>query len=207
MHKLDNNRIDLNLLRVLHVLIEERNVSRAAARLHLSQSATSHALARLRSHFDDPLLSRTPRGMQLTSRAEALAPSVARILQEVAVLADIGAQRSFSPADARGRVRMAVMPTVAIALLPPLMSRLASSAPHLRIELSHWTVASPADLVAGRIDLAVGPRVTEREGRLRIEPLLTDTWVCVVRRGHPAIERGLTQAEYESWPHVRLDSA
>jgi DNA-binding transcriptional LysR family regulator len=80
MNEVDLRRADLNLLVVFQRLLAERHVGRAAKRLHLTQSAASHALGRLRTMFDDPLFVRYPKGIEPTSRALALAPAIADIL-------------------------------------------------------------------------------------------------------------------------------
>src|SRR5918996_1164572 len=80
MNEIDLRPADLNLLVVFQALLAERHVGRAAQRLALTQSATSHALGRLRSQFNDPLFVRHPKGVEPTARALALAPTVAEIL-------------------------------------------------------------------------------------------------------------------------------
>lgn len=202
MHEIDIKGLDLNLLRVLHVLLEERSVTRAAERLNLSQSATSHALARLRRHFDDPLLTRTPQGMRPTARAETLAPAVGRIMADIAALSGAPA---FVPAEAERLVRLTVAITAAIGLVPRLAARLAEAAPKLRLECRQWSADTLDELEAGLIDAAIGTASQRASDRFRIAPLMTEPYVCVVRRGHPVLAEGLTRAAYERWPHVYLD--
>jgi DNA-binding transcriptional LysR family regulator len=83
MHKINLAQLDLNLLMALHALLEERSVTRAGETLGLSQSATSHALNRLRKLFDDPLLVRTSKGMVPTPRAENLLEPLRKILSDI----------------------------------------------------------------------------------------------------------------------------
>ena len=94
-------KVDLNLLVALHVLIEERSVSKAAARLHVTQPAMSKTLNRLRETFDDPLFARSKRGIQPTPRAEALANELIHVLLDIEGLLDAG---EFSPQAFRGEI-------------------------------------------------------------------------------------------------------
>lgn len=202
MHEIQLGRLDLNLLRVLHLLLEERSVTRAAERLHLSPSATSHALARLRAHFDDPLLTRTADGMRPTTRAEAMAPALAQLMTDIRGLA--GAE-TFDPAAAVAPVRMTASSTTMIEVLPKFARILAAEAPGLTLQCGNWTADTLDELYAGRIDLAIGARGQCAGEGLEIEQLMTDRYVTVVRRGHPVIETGLTRAAYETWPHLLID--
>jgi len=91
--------LDLNLLRLLDALLAERSVSRAAARVGLSQSAASHALRRLREHFDDPLLVRTAQGMTLTQRADRMREALHQALADLARA--VAPSEPFAPATER----------------------------------------------------------------------------------------------------------
>jgi len=92
-------RIDLNLLAALDALLAERNVTRAAERMHMTQSAMSGVLSRLRDYFEDPLLVPVGRSMQLTPRAESLIQPVRDIILQVD--ATLGVKPDFKPAEAR----------------------------------------------------------------------------------------------------------
>lgn len=204
MRQRDIKHLDLNLLRVLHVLLEERNVSRAAERLFLSQSATSHALARLRQHFNDPLLTRTARGMRPTSLAEAMAPTLTRVLSDVAGLAG---DAPFAPESAEGLVRITALATGTITLAPRLVRALGAQAPMLNVEIQQWHEGTLDEIEAGRIEFGIGTRPQcEREG-LAMQRLFADRFACVMRKDHPAARKPLTKEVYETWPHVVVDAA
>jgi len=202
MHEIDLHRLDLNLLVALHVLIEERSVSRAAERLHLSQSATSHALGRLRDYFGDPLLVRTARGMEPTPRALALAPPLDKALGE---LAGVARRSAFEPPAASGIFRMTITVTASVVLVPRLVERLAALAPDVHLECRHWSADTLPQLDSGLVDLALGARGHGDLGRFRVEPLMVDDYACVVRRGHPVVGGGLSRAAYEAWPHLLIE--
>ena len=132
MHEIDVSATDLNLLVVLDVLLQERNVTRAAKRLHRTQSATSHALGRLREQLGDPLLVRVGGEMRPTPKAEQLAGEVSRILRTIArVLAQRGA---FDPATT-DRVFTLAGPDFVAATLPVLIARMAKLTPAAGVEL------------------------------------------------------------------------
>src|SRR5690349_16906865 len=99
MAAMDPERLDLNLLRVLEALLAERHVTRAAARLGLTQSAVSNALRRLRAAFGDELFQRTPAGMEPAALARELAGPVGAALDAVRAAAALN--RPFDPATAR----------------------------------------------------------------------------------------------------------
>lgn len=200
---MDLRRLDLNLLHVLHVLLEERSVSRAAERLHLSQSATSHALARLRRHFNDPLLTRTRNGMQPTTRAEALAPGVARVLAEISHL--IGPDR-FDPASISGLVRIAALTTATMNLIPDLAAQLAHRSPGLRIDCCQWTEQTFDAIETGKIDIAIGTEWQDQRDWVQSETLMREEYVCVVRKDHPLTTAPVTRESFEAWPHLIVES-
>src|SRR4051794_5197038 len=105
MHQIDLSRGDLNLLVVFETLFQERHVGRAARRMALSQSATSHALGRLRQLFEDPLFVRNPRGVEPTSRGRELAEPIARALAQIRSV--MAPTEAFDPAKLRRTFRIA----------------------------------------------------------------------------------------------------
>src|SRR5687767_3262751 len=124
--------LDLNLLRALDALLAERHVTRAAARLGITQSAASHALARLRDVLEDALLVRGPRGTMVpTPRAIELAPAVHRILDELADV--LRGDATFDPATATHTFRVGAFDYVELVILPRLVARMARLAPGIGI--------------------------------------------------------------------------
>lgn len=199
----DIAQLDLNLLVHLHVLLEERHVSRAAARLRSSQPALSRSLARLRSHFDDPLLVRAGNTLVPTERAKALLPELEQILRGVEQLTH-GTQ--FNPADARGTIRLSAPDVVALMLVPPLLQQLATRAPNLDLEVVQWQADWRPHLERGEIDLTVGFPKGDEPG-LYATPLLEQDWAVVLRKGHPALLGKWTAEVFASLPHVLVTAA
>src|SRR5579864_5144939 len=123
--------VDLNLLVVLDALMQERNVTRAASRLALSQPALSHALGRLRHMLKDDLFVRSPKGMIPTPRAESLAVPIRRALDELQHSLE---PPQFDPANAARHFRIAVDNYAAIVLVAPLTARITKTAPGVTLE-------------------------------------------------------------------------
>src|SRR4051812_4402235 len=153
--------LDLNLMVVLQALLAERNVTRAARRVGLSQSAASHALGRLRQALGDPLLVRSGRRLDLTPRAVALLPPLERGLLELAS-AVVGEPR-FDPRTARRSFTMSMADYGQAVLLPPVLARLRRQAPGFDLTV----VAFPDTLElmdSGKVDLALLARIALPSG-------------------------------------------
>lgn len=200
MHGIDVAAVDLNLLVVLDVLLQERNVTRAAKRLGRTQSAVSHALARLRDQLGDPILVRVGGEMRATPRAERLAGEVSRLLRALGrALAPEGA---FDPARS-DRVFTLAGPDFVAAILPTLLARVGPLAPGLGVELAPVAPGLLRDVADGRIDLAVAPaRTAPVEGVTRA-PLVTLDWAVYARRDHPAAKAWSAKA-WAAHPHIRV---
>ncbi|QGZ28955.1 LysR family transcriptional regulator [Stutzerimonas stutzeri] len=174
---------DLNLLRVLDALLRERNVSRAAERLSLSQPAVSNALNRLRELLDDPLLVRVGRAMQPTPRALSLEAPIRDALQQIEHTLNAG--DLFDPATSHQRFVIAVTDYVELICMPALMAHLARVAPGIQLAIQHLTPCLPSEaLDNGELDLVLG-RFLEVPTRFHTRRWATETLQVAVRRGHP----------------------
>jgi DNA-binding transcriptional LysR family regulator len=196
----DTRRVDLNLLLALDALLAERNVTRAARRLHLSQPALSARLQRLRAIFRDPLLVPAQRGMIPTQRALELREPLREALEKVhAVVAD---RAPFDPSQADLIVNIAASDYVQCALLPPLMVALKRNAPHMR---PAWRQLNTADLFEQmqrtEVDLAIMTANTAPP-QLRSRILFTERYVFIARRGHPRVRRSLDLDTFAALEHV-----
>ncbi|HTY71564.1 MAG TPA: LysR family transcriptional regulator [Actinomycetes bacterium] len=174
--------LDLNLLPTLHALLETRNVTRAGERLHLSQPATSSALSRLRRHFDDELLVRVGREMQLTPLAQTLLPLVTEALVQVERTFDVRLEFDASTSDRRFRVRASDYATCMVN--EPLRRLLSLEAPGVSVQ---FTPQSPDRLASGTTDadLLVAPVGYGVTGPHDV--VLRDHFVAVVSRQHAAL--------------------
>lgn len=191
--------MDLNLLLALHALVEEASVSRAAARVGVTQPAMSRSLARLRDHLGDALLVRTGRGMRRTPRASSIAAPLRQLLVELDAV--VGARPSFDPASSRRTFDVATPDYGATVLLPPLLERLARLAPGVGVRIHPVPDDLGSALEAGSVDVAVVPRRAEAPG-LVWSRLFSERFVCLARRGHPKIRQQLTLDVYCRLGHV-----
>ncbi|MEI2299374.1 LysR family transcriptional regulator [Ensifer sp. MJa1] len=191
--------IDLNSLVVLDALLTERHVSRAAIRLNKSQPAVSHALARLRSLFDDPLLVRHGGQLEPTLRALEIAPRLAEALAHMRQL--VGSQ-AFDPARERHVFRLAMSDYAALVLLPQLMATLRQRAPNVDLIVSQASrEVMMSQAVDGEIDLALGVFPTLAED-LRTSLLFEEDFACLADAASLGGERTMALAAYLERPHV-----
>lgn len=194
--------LDLNLVRALDALLAERHVTRAATRLGITQSAASHALARLRDVLEDPLLVRGPRGVMLpTPRALALGPAIHRVLDDLARA--LRGPETFDPATARHTFHVGAADYVGLVVLPRLVERLGRQAPGIDLWIHPFADWGDAELAAGTLDLVLGPpRRTARTAGSYEKVLFAETFTCVLRARHPLAGSRMTLARYTSLGHV-----
>ena len=196
----DIRSMDLNLLKALDALLDECNVTRAAARLGLTQPAMSGMLTRLRESFGDPLFARAQRGMVPTQRALALAPGVKQLLAGIdALLPPPG----FDPATARLTFTIAATDYALRAIAVPFLSVLKPLAPHMRVALVPLRNGEvQTQLERGQISLALlSPENTPADLHARV--LFQERYVCVLRDGHPAATgRKLTLEQFCALDHA-----
>lgn len=201
MQQIDIKQIDLNLLIVLKVLLEESSVTKASQKLNLSQSATSHALKRLRKIFNDPLLERSSSGMLATPRALALQLSLENILFDIEKLVT---EPIFIPELARGTIRIAASDYATTVILPSVLRELSLKNPYLDIECYDWHPETLDRLKSGEFDLCLGIVDLDTTHEFGYEHLFTEDFVSIVRVEHPIIKKGITLESYIAWPHVLI---
>ena len=195
--------LDLNLLAVLDALLTVRSVTRAADRVGLSQSATSHALARLRDHFGDALLVRSGDAMVLTERASSLVAPIRNALSALdEALRDT---RGFEPKRDRRTFTVAMSDYLGVVLLPSLVERIAREAPHVDLRIASIVRDVETSLAAGDVDLVLGMAALPDDAPgLFQQRLFDEHYVCLVRRGHPAAGRELTVEDYCALSHALI---
>jgi DNA-binding transcriptional LysR family regulator len=197
--------VDLNLLVVFDALMQERNVTRTAGRLALSQPAVSHALARLRHMLRDELFVRSPKGMVPTPRAEQLAGPVRHAVEELQRALE---EEEFDPAKATRTFRVAVDNYSAVVLTAPLAARIAKLAPHITLDFQPSGTLDVADMFdRGLLDVALG-FFTQPAERFGHRKLLGDGLVVLMRKDHAAASgRKLTPEKFASLPHLDVSSS
>lgn len=204
-------QVDLNLFVAFDALVQERSVTKAAARVGVTQPAMSHTLNRLRDLFDDPLLVRGRGGMMLTPRAEALALPLRSGLLSLQRALDEPA--AFDPKRSRRLFRIVSPDLFDVLALPTLLHRIGKRAPHVDVAvLPTWSQLHD-QLETGDVDLAILPVLVGADSvdeagamphDLMRRVLFHDRLCCFVRRGHPAVDgRGrLSLRAYTSLSHV-----
>jgi LysR family nod box-dependent transcriptional activator len=195
------HKLDLNLLVALDTLLEERSVSRAAARQHLSQSAMSSALSRLREYFGDELLVSVGRRMEPTALALSLAPQVRNILQQVRVT--IETRPTFHPATAQRRFRIMTSDFLIEVLLADVVRQLAATAPAIQLQIMPSGESSLAAFLRGDIDLIIAPERNLVEDHPRAL-LFEESFSCVVWSGNTSVSDPLTIEQYLAMSHVAV---
>ncbi len=197
---MDTRRVDLNLLVALEALIAERNVTRAAARLNLSQPALSAQLNRLRDLFGDPLLIPAQRGMIPTQRALELQEPLHLALEHIRGV--VSEQTPFDPTTAEATVSIAASDYVQYAVLMPLIFALQQEAPGIRVAwrpVDGRTISSQME--KGDIDIGLITPDSAPD-QLRIRKIYDERFVCIARRDHPVVNRSLDLTTFAGLDHV-----
>lgn len=194
--------LDLNLLVVLDALATERNVTRAARRVGLTQPAMSNALRRLRRMFHDELYLRGPGGMEPTARALELVDGVRHILRQADRLlaTDVG----FDPATSRRTFTARMSDLVGFLALPTIAQRLRQQAPGMTLEVLHMAPERALRaLETQQLDFAVSMGLAHSEA-VRSEPMLPDRMCCVMGAQHPLAGQRLTLERFLATDHLRV---
>ncbi|UXN58505.1 LysR family transcriptional regulator [Phyllobacterium zundukense] len=197
---MDTKRLNLNLLVTLETLLVEQNVTKAAARLNLSQPAVSAQLNRLRHEFDDPLLIPAQRGMTPTAKAMELLEPLRQALDQVR--ATVVSHRNFDPAEAKLTVSIACTDYLQAVVVKPLVVELRMRAPGVRVALRNLDVPQlDAQMVRGDVDLALmTPQAASPS--LRTRHLFNERYVLIGRRKHPRLREGITVEEFAEMDQV-----
>ena len=200
--------LDLNLLRVFDVVMAERNLTRAAERLSITQPAVSNALKRLKDSVGEDLLTRAASGVKPTPRAEALWPEVRAALGN---LRDALAPDAFNPATDAVSFRLAMPDAIAASILPAIVAQIDRAGALADLRVMPLTTRDPAPMLErGDADLAVGAfpetvaalRALGDDAALRQAHLQQSDFVCVMRQGHPLAQAEVTLDAYCAASHL-----
>lgn len=192
-------RMDLNLLIALDALLTECNVTRAAERVHVTQSAMSGVLGRLRTYFDDQLLVPVGRSMRLTPRAESLVQPVRDIL--IKVDSTLGVRPEFDPATAQRRFTLVASDYVCQVLIAEVIRRVVQLAPSVSFDIRPSSATMAQDLEQGSIDFLITPaHLTLAEHPQTI--LFEDTYQVVACAQNALLANGISNELYRTLGHV-----
>ena len=195
------DKIDLHLIRVLHTVLTERSVSRAALRLGMYQPAVSAALKRLRDLAGDPLLVRSGSGMMPTETGQRMVEPAAAILRAAeGLFSDV---RGFDPRTAARTFRIAASDYFDPLFLPALVARIKAEAPLCVIEIYPLSPETHyhAQLAQGDIDVVIGNWLQPTDD-LHMTSLMTDEIVSMVSTKHPAVRRGWDATGWLEAEHI-----
>jgi DNA-binding transcriptional LysR family regulator len=202
MNQRDIRSLDIGMLRTFDALMRERSVSRAAARLFLSQPAVSASLGRLRETFGDPLFTRTAHGVTPTPRAQALASQVDKVLADIAALLE--SEQPFDPAVSSRIFRIAGSDHASRGILPELGRMLTALGSGIRIVWEPpgtWSI--PERLQRGDLDLAVIARI-KMPRDMETAVLYEDHYVYAMRADHPRAAEPVTMDLFCEIPQIFL---
>ncbi|MFB9137300.1 LysR family transcriptional regulator [Vibrio olivae] len=203
-------RMDLNLLVCLKVLIEERNVTRTAQRLCLSQSAVSKSLAKLRLQFDDPLFVRQSYGLKPTPRALFLQPKVDALIHHLEQLAE---PEVFDPKSSEYKFEIASVESVYPLILPHFLEDIFQQAPNVTLSTHVWSDQTFKQIQSGQLDFGItGKDIDANDARLTMMTpsdicemeIYQDNHQCMMRADHPILSRTWNLETYLSLRHVQV---
>ncbi len=201
---------DFNLLPLLEVLLEEQSVTAAAERLHLSQSAVSKQLNKLRESFDDQLFERTAHGLRPTPKAKQLGPEIRQILNQVSSLTR---PSDFDPSMSHRRFRLELVETAYSLTYPRFMPTLLKQAPKITIDSQTWHNESMERLLRCDTDLGIACRewderslqhVNNLPSALRYVELTRDISLCLAREGHPLLSEEWNLNTFLKYRHIQV---
>lgn len=194
--------IDLNLMAVFSAIYAEKNISKAAERLGISQPATSNALARLRKTLDDPLFVRNGKGVTPTARAIDLIEPVEKALDLIQT--SLNKKSDFNFSQERRTFNVAMSDYSEYMLLPRVLNWMAEFAPSLQINVWPIEGSNLADgFERGKLDLAIGYIPTLSEG-FHKQRLFNESFLSIMRADHPAAKEELSMQDFLAYPHISL---
>jgi len=195
------SRTDLNLLLTLQVLLESGSVSETARQLHLTQSAISKALGRLRRQFNDPLFHRVSKGLVATPFAQRLQRPLHDWLETAAGLF---VHEDFDPATWNGEFMLAAHDYLHVTLVPRLLALLREQAPHVRVKVQSQYSHQLQGLERGELDFVLNLQFSKLSSEFRSDVLYSDEPVILARAAHPLRKQRWVADDLFRYPRVAL---
>ncbi|GLR74014.1 LysR family transcriptional regulator [Aliivibrio sifiae] len=203
-------QFDYNLLNTLEVLLEEQSVTSAALRLHLSQSAVSKQLAKLREVFGDPLFERTSYGLRATPRAKQLAPELRQVLQHLELFTR---PQHFEPSESQRTFDIHMVEPAYSLTYPHFMPEILKQAPQVNVHAKTWRRDSLDQLLRCEIDMAISCWEWDSRSKWHMEnipnelnyvELVKDHAVCLVREEHPLFQEKWGLDTFLKYRHLQV---
>jgi LysR family transcriptional regulator, nod-box dependent transcriptional activator len=202
-HPVRYHKLDLNLLTALKALLAEKNVTRAGEAVHVTQSAMSGILSRLRDYFGDPLIVQVGRKMELTSLAESLVEPVNDVLLRID--ATIATRPEFNPLTTRRHFSVVASDYSIHVLLLDVLRRVHHDAPGMSLEFRNPSESAAAELEAGEVDFIVNPESQNSQGQSGTV-IFEDSYVIVVDAGNTEVGDSIAIDQYLALRHVAFKS-
>jgi DNA-binding transcriptional LysR family regulator len=180
------SKIDLNLLIYLDVLLREKNVTRAASQLNITQPAMSNGLKRLRTLFNDPILVRTSDGMVPTERARSLSPVIRKILLELEEA--LQGEEEFNQENSQRVFRIMASDYAASTLIPKLLKKINKIAPNVTMDIMTPSDVNFHDVEAGKIDMAIN-RFDELPQSFHQKTVWRDGFSCLLSADNEGVTK------------------
>ncbi|MEZ8093375.1 LysR family transcriptional regulator [Photobacterium swingsii] len=175
--------LDLNLLRTFIIIAQEQNLRKAAERLFVTQPAVSHALQRLRNHFDDQLFTKTKQGLSATPYAEELYHHLQPAMDSLSKA--LNTTLTFTPAELDGKIRIALAPQFLASIGSELFLKIHQAAPQLRVEIINWSTTTLMDIHQGETLLGINYDIDNTSKELVRKELMKGEALVFVRENHP----------------------
>ncbi len=204
MNGINLRNVDLNLLTIFEAIYNDGQIIKAAATLGLTQPAVSHALARLRGMFDDPLFYRSRSGMEPTPRAHDIADQVSKILKDIRNV--IGGNTHFDPRATNRELRIGMLDYGMTYFAPEIAKLLSAEAPGVTMNCQQIQIETAIEnLDRGNLDLALAPFGTLPD-RIQRKVLSHENYFVAARKNHPKLKKGLTSEIYADLQHVYIST-
>ncbi|MGF1691299.1 LysR family transcriptional regulator [Photobacterium kagoshimensis] len=185
--------LDLNLLRTFIIIAQEQNLRKAAERLFVTQPAVSHALQRLRNHFDDQLFLKTKQGLTATPYAEELYHHLLPAMDSLSKA--LNTTLEFTPADLDGKIRIALAPQFLASIGSELFLKIHNAAPNLQVEIINWSTTTLSDIHQGETLLGINYDIENTSKELVRKELMKGEALVFVRKEHPYSGKVITPKE------------
>lgn len=191
-------QLDLNLLKVLRVLLDVKNTRKAAYQLGISQPAVSRSLGRLREHFSDELFIRCAYGLEPTSKAEEIGLHLPAIMDQLSEV--VAGNSEFFPQDFHGRFTIAINGFISQWIAPQLISLLSQKAPNAELNILNWENSTPELILDGSVDLGINYFPQQLSKQLVQNKIARDEFIFICRTGHPIDTNILEPHHFERYP-------
>ncbi|PSW16172.1 LysR family transcriptional regulator [Photobacterium rosenbergii] len=188
------SRLDLNILKLFVVLYQEKNMRRAAARLHVSQPAVSHSLKKLREHFNDQLFVKVPQGLEPTPLAHQIAKIASSYIE--GLTRELNSLTDFDPKDLEQTIRIAIAGPIFTSIAGNLHRKIRQVAPNIQLEIVSWNHQTPDDLAQNKVLLAINYGTLQHTKQINSKKLVDINPTVIIKKDHPLANKSLELSDF-----------